>query len=331
MSASRPTIVQVLSMYHPEGERILQTGAEVIRTEYVSSEQLCETVRETNPDALLIRAPARITKQVIDAAPALRVLSGAGVGLDNIDVDYASTRGIPVLHAPSVNQIATAEHAVMLIMAASKSLIPFHEAMRRGEFAARMTIPSSELRGKRVGLVGFGHIAQETAKMLRFGFSMEVTAWLRSPNEAKLATAHKLETKLTSDLSRLFTESDFVSLHIPLTQATKAMIDRRYLHLMKPTAWLINTARGGVVAEADLIEALRSRRLAGAAIDCFEPEPPPADHPLLSLDNVILTPHVGGITQESNYVMATTVARNLLRVLSGERVDTIGNPQVWQS
>lgn len=325
----KPKIVQVLSMYHPAGERILQEGADVIRTDDYDLDRLCETVREAEAEAIVLRAPARIAKQVIDAAPLLKVISGAGVGLDNIDVDYATSKGIPVLHAPSVNSVSTAEHAVAMMMAASKSLIPFHEEMRKGNFGARMTIATQEMQRKRVGLVGFGTIAQEVAKRLRFGFAMEVTAWVRAIDNSKREAADKLETQLTTDLSRLFAESDFVSLHIPLNGHTRGMIDSRYLSIMKPEAWLINTARGGVVDQDDLLEALRSKRIVGAAIDVFEPEPPPADHPLLQLPNVILTPHVGGTTLESNYMMATTVARNVLRVLAGERTEHIGNPEVW--
>lgn len=323
----KPKVVQVLSMYHPEGERILQDGAEVIRTDEYGVEQLCASVREA--EAIVLRAPARITKEVIDAAPRLKVISGAGVGLDNIDVAYATSKRIPVLHAPSVNGVSTAEHTVMLIMAAAKSLIPFHEEMRRGSFGSRMLITTRELYGRRVGLVGIGAIAREVAKRLRGGFGMQVTAWTRSLDERKREAAETLEIELTTDLDRLFAESDFVSLHIPLNEHTRGLVNRRLFTLMKPDAWLINTARGAIVDQNDLVHALRSGQLAGAALDVYDPEPPPADHPLLSMSNVILTPHVAGTTQESNYIMATTVARNVLRALAGERPEHIGNPEVW--
>lgn len=323
----KPKVVQVLSMYHPAGEEILREGAEVIRTDDTAIGRLCETVREA--EAIVLRAPARITKEIIDAAPLLKVISGAGVGLDNIDVEYATKKGIPVLHAPAVNGVSTAEHTVLLIMASGKSLIPFHEEMRKGNYGSRMTIPSMELQGKRAGLVGFGTIAREVAKRLRFGLGMEVTAWVRSCDESRREAAKRLDVELTTDMDRLFAESDFVSLHIPLNGYTRGLINRHHFSLMKPDARLINTARGAIVDQDDMVEALRSGRLAGAALDVFDPEPLPADHPLLSMDNVILTPHVAGTTTESNYVMATTVAHNVLRVLKGERPEHIGNPEVW--
>jgi phosphoglycerate dehydrogenase-like enzyme len=323
----KPKIVQVLSMYHPAGEAILREAAEVVRTDDTGIDRLRETVREA--EAIVLRAPARITKEIIDAAPLLEVISGAGVGLDNIDVEYATAKGIPVLHAPAVNGVSTAEHTMLLIMAAGKSLIPFHEEMRKGNYGSRMAIPSRELQGKRAGLVGFGTIAREVAKRLRFGLGMEVTAWVRSSEDGRREAAATIGAELTSDLDRLFAESDFVSLHIPLNGHTRGLINRRHFALMKRDAWLINTARGAIVDQADMVEALRSGLLAGAALDVFDPEPLPADHPLLSMGNVILTPHVAGTTEESNYLMATTVAQNVLRVLAGGRPEPVANPEVW--
>ncbi|RKN84977.1 hydroxyacid dehydrogenase [Paenibacillus ginsengarvi] len=324
----KPKIVQVLSMYHPKGEQLLLEGADVVRTDDYDVGCLCDTVREA--EGIVLRAPARITKEVIDAAPRLRAISGAGVGLDNIDVAYATSKRIPVLHAPAVNAVSTAEHTVMLIMAAAKSLIPFHEQMRQGRFGSRMDIPTRELYGKTAGLVGFGTIAREVAKRLRFGLGMEVSAWTRTADDTKREAAQRLETELTTDLDELFHKSDFVSLHIPLNRHTRGLVNSRLLGLMKPDAWLINTARGAVVDQDNLVDALGRGQLAGAALDVFEPEPIPAEHPLLALQNVILTPHVAGTTQESNYIAATTVARNMLRVLAGERPEYIGNPEVWQ-
>jgi D-3-phosphoglycerate dehydrogenase / 2-oxoglutarate reductase len=322
----KPKILQVLSMYHEEGEKVLQAGADIIRTDEYDISSLCKLALDA--DGIVLRAPARITKEVIDAAPRLKAISGAGVGLDNIDVDYATHKGIPVLHAPSVNGVSTAEHAVMLMMSLSKSLIPFHQQMSQGNYDSRMRIKSFLMQGKRVGIVGFGSIAKEVAKRAKIGLGMDVIVWVRKYDEKKHALAEKLGATITTDLEFLFKSSDFITLHIPLAQETKRVINKHYFQLMKPTAYLINTARGGIVNHGDLYEALLNGRIAGAALDVFDPEPPARDLPLLSLPNIIVTPHVGGTTVESNLIMATTVARNMLRVLAGEKPEYLGNPEV---
>ncbi|MDF2681774.1 MAG: 2-hydroxyacid dehydrogenase [Brevibacillus sp.] len=323
---TKPKVLQILSMYHEAGEEILHNGAEVIRTDNVDVAHLCELVKDV--DGIVLRAPAKITREIIDAAARVKVISGAGVGLDNIDVAYATTKRIPILHAPSVNAVSTAEHAVTFIMALGKSLIPFHAEMSQGNYSSRTLLKTYELRGKRVGIVGFGNIAQEVARRVKLGLGMDVTVWVREFDKSKHALAEELELQVTTDLDRVFADSDFVTLHIPLTEQTRGVINKHHFSLMKPTAYLVNTARGGVINQDDLYEALKTGKIAGAGLDVFDPEPPRPDHPLLSLPNVIVTPHVGGTTVECNYIMATTVAKNVLRVLAGERPEIIGNPEV---
>ncbi|ALC90706.1 2-hydroxyacid dehydrogenase [Bacillus sp. FJAT-18017] len=327
---SKPRVLQILSMYHPDGERVLNEGAEVIRTDQYDIPRLCEAVK--NVDGIVLRAPAKITREVIDAAgPGLKVISGAGVGLDNIDVAYATEKGIPVLHAPSVNKVSTAEHAVMLIMALAKSVVPYHENMKEGNYGSRMEIPSYELKGKKVGLIGFGNIAQEVAKRLKLGFDMDVTAWVREYKSEKHGYADEIGIKIATNMDEVFRESDYVSLHIPLNQHTKYSINKKLFSQMKPTAYLVNTARGAVVNQTDLYHALKAGQLAGAGLDVFDPEPPPKDLPLLTLPNVVATPHVGGTTVECNQIMARTVAENVINVLNGKKPAYIGNPEVLTS
>lgn len=321
----KPKVLQILSMYHAQGEAILREGADVVRTDRYDVAHLCELVQGV--DGIVLRAPARITREVIDANPRLRVISGAGVGLDNIDVAYATERGIPVLHAPSVNRVSTAEHAVALMLALGKSVVRLHGEMSRGNFASRVEIPTFEMKGKRAGLVGFGQIAREVAKRLRFGFEMDAIAWVREKDPDKVRMAGELGVALTTRIEDVFESGDYVSVHVPLTEQTRHFIDRRLLSLMKPTAYFINTARGAVANQADLYAALQEGRLAGAGLDVFDPEPPSPDLPLLSLPNVVLTPHVGGTTVECNLIASTTVARNVIRALQGEMPDFIGNPE----
>ncbi|WP_243297922.1 hydroxyacid dehydrogenase [Bacillus litorisediminis] len=322
----KPKVLQILSMYHQAGEKILSEGADVVRTDELDVQILKDLVSDA--DGIVLRAPARVTREIIDAAPNLKVISGAGVGLDNIDVKYATEKGIMVLHAPAVNDVSTAEHAILLIMALSKSLIPFHSEMSQGNYGIRMLCPSYELKGKRAGIVGFGSIAKEVAKRLKLGFEMDVIVWVRRYNETKHQLANELGLTVTTNLDELFQTSDFISLHIPLTPETKGIIDNHHFQMMKPTAYLINTARGAIINHDDLYEVLKNNKIAGAALDVFDPEPPPKNWPLLSLPNVIVTPHVGGTTVESNYKMATTVAKNVLKALAGEKPDFIGNPEV---
>jgi len=327
---SKPRVLQVLSMYHSEGEKLLQEGAEVIRTEQYDIPHLCKCVKEA--EGIVLRAPAKITREVIDAAGSrLKVISGAGVGLDNIDVAYATEKGIPVLHAPAVNKESTAEHAVMLMMALAKSVIPFHENMKKGNYDSRMIIPTFELKGKSVGLIGFGNIAQEVAKRLKFGFDMDVTAWVREYKPEKHKAADEIGINISTNMEEVFRVSDFISLHIPLNQYTKHSIDSRLISLMKPTAYLVNTARGAVVNQTDLYRALVDGTIAGAGLDVFDPEPPAKTLPLLSLPNVVLTPHVGGTTVECNYIMSTTVAQNVIKVLQGKKPAHIVNPEVLKT
>lgn len=322
-------ILQILPMYHEQGERILCSGAEVIRTDRYDIHRLAELAEDV--DAIVLRAPARITPEVIDAGKRLKVISGAGTGVDNIDVPYATEKGIPVLYAPSLNRVSTAEQTVALIMALAKSLIPFHAAMKRGNYNARNVLKSYELKGKKVGLIGFGQIAQEVAKRLKNGFEMDVTAWVRSYRPSRHGLAEEIGVHIETDLETVFSQSDFVSIHVPLNAETRGMIDRALLERMQKTAYLINTARGAVVNQRDLYEVLRDRKIAGAGLDVFDPEPPSPGEPLLALPNVVVSPHTGGITVESNYRMATTVAKNVLKVLKGEQPDSlfIANPEVF--
>lgn len=323
---NKPRILQILPMYHEEGEMILRKGASVIQTNEYDILHLCKFAGDV--DGIVLRAPAKITKEVIDAAPNLKMISGAGVGLDNIDVDYATKKGIVVLHAPSVNKVSTAEHTVMFIMALSKSVMSFHHEMTQGNYQARNVIPTYELKGKSVGLIGFGNIAQEVAKRLALGLEMKVTAWVRSYDSSKQSLAHAIGVKLTTNIEEVVKQADFVSLHIPLQESTKHFFDANLLSYMKPSAYLINTARGAVVNQEDLYHYILEEKIAGAALDVFDPEPPAKDLPLLSLPNVLVTPHVAGTTVECNYITATTVAENVIRFFHKEKVEYIANPEV---
>ncbi|WP_436373857.1 hydroxyacid dehydrogenase [Cytobacillus sp. BC1816] len=322
---NRPHIVQILPMYHADGENLLNKHADVKKLTEYDEQEICNYLKIHHVDGIILRAPAKITPAILDCCRQVKAISGAGVGLDNIDVGYATKKGIPVLHAPKLNSTATAEHAVSLLLAVMKKTAYFDRETRSGNFRSRDGAYTFELEGKRLGLVGFGSIAQKAAKILISGFGMKAMAYVRSISEEKQLAADRLGVELTTSLERVFSESDAVSLHIPLTADTDKMIDNRLIELMKETAVLINTARGGVINENDLVAALTKNRILGAGVDVFTEEPPPFDHPLFHLENVTVSPHIGGITLEAARQTSIRIAENLIRAINGERVSVVAN------
>jgi phosphoglycerate dehydrogenase-like enzyme len=248
------------------------------------------------------------TRRVLDARPNLKVIARNGVGYDAVDVAAATDRGIPVTVAPA-NQEAVAEHAFALILALAKQVIPQHEGIRRGAWLRRLTRP---LRGQTLGLAGLGRIGKAVAVRGR-AFGMRVVAYEPFPDTA-FVQQHGVEL---APLERVFEEADYVSLHLPLSAESKGMIDRRYLGRMKPTAYLVNTARGPIINEADLVEALQSQRIAGAGLDVFEVEPP-RDSPITKVENVVLTAHTAGVDAKSGEDMATLAAETIVRLSRGD-------------
>lgn len=321
-------VLQILPMYHSEGEKVLRESAEVIQTNNYEPEHIKRLL--TDVDGIVLRAPAYINADILDAATNVKVISGAGIGLDNIDVAYATKKGIPILYAPKVNVDSTAEHALALLFSLTKKLTSFHREMVQGNFQHRDVLFPSELKGKRVGLIGFGSIAQKVAKVCSKGLEMNVMSYVRSIDEEKERIANDLEVTLSLDIQEVMKTSDIISVHLPLTNHTRQLIGFELLSLMKPTAYLINTARGGVVDEAALIKVLEGKAIAGAGLDVFAHEPPPRDHSFYQLDNVLLTPHIGGVTEESAEKMSTIVAQNLIAALNGEKPPFLGNPEVYK-
>jgi D-3-phosphoglycerate dehydrogenase len=257
----------------------------------IAAEQLREIIGGF--EALIVRSRTKVTADVIDAGANLKLIGRAGVGVDNIDVEAATRHGIVVLNAPGGNVISVAEHTMALILALVRHVARADASLRRGEWE-RGRFRGIELHGKTLGLAGAGRIGAEVAKRA-VAFAMKVIA--HDPYLPR-ERAELAGIELVS-LSDLLASADLVSVHTPLTEETKGMIGAAELALMKPTAFLVNAARGGVVDEAALIEALRAGRLAGAALDVFEREPVPVDHPLLQFDNVLVVPHLGAATWEA--------------------------------
>ena len=259
------------------------------------------------------------TQRVFAAHPQLRVVARNGVGYDAVDVAAATAVGVPVTVAPA-NQEAVAEHAFALILALAKQVIPQHDGIRRGEW---LRLPTRPLRGQTLGLAGLGRIGKAVAVRGR-AFGMNVIAYEPYPDTA-FCDANAIELV---PLERVFAEADYVSLHLPLTPESRAVIDRRYIDRMKPTAFLVNTARGPIVNEADLVAALAAKRIAGAGLDVFAEEPP-GTAPVTQLPNVVLTAHTAGVDARSGEEMAALAAQTIVRLSRGDWPDgLVINPEV---
>lgn len=245
-------------------------------------------------DALIVRSRTKVTREILaEGAPRLKVIGRAGIGVDNIDVDEATRRGIVVLNAPGGNVISAAEHTLALMLAVVRHIPQADAALRRGNWE-RSRFRGIELHGKTLGLVGAGRIGREVARRAR-ALGMRVVAY--DPYLSRERAAREGIELVT--LPDLLEGSDVVSVHCPLTDETKGMLGARELGMMRPGAYLVNAARGGIVDEAALAASLREGRLAGAAFDVFEEEPPPSDHPLLKLERAVAVPHLGGATDEA--------------------------------
>lgn len=261
-------------------------------------------------DAILVRT-APVTRGVMEAIPSLRAIGKAGVGLDNIDTAAANELGIFVTFAPESNINAVAEHTVMLMLAAAKRVLWLDRRTRAGDFAARDRIKGSDLQGKTLGLVGIGRIGRLVGKKAADGLGMKVICYDPFLPDAQLpAYAARVRS-----IEELFSFSDVVSLHLPSTPENNGMVSRRLLSMMKPDAVLVNCSRGEIVNEKDLFEILRSNGIAGAAIDVFGQEPPAADNPLFSLDNIVVSPHCAALTKETSDRMGLHAAMGIVDVL----------------
>lgn len=256
-------------------------------------------------DALIVRSDTTVTEELIGLAPRLAVIARAGVGVDNIDVEAATRRGIAVLNAPGANTVSAAEHALALLMALVRRIPWAAHSMSAGEWN-RKQFAGTELRGKTLGLVGLGRVGIHVATVAR-AFGMKVIAHDPFLPEAR-ASELRIELK---PLAELLAAADVVSLHVPLTDQTHRLMNRERLGMMKPNAVLVNTARGGLVDDDALVAAVEAGELAGAALDVFEPEPLPAESPLRRTERILLTPHLAASTSEAQERVASEICSNV--------------------
>jgi len=256
-----------------------------------------------------------IDAELLSQLPNLRAISNYAVGTDNVDLDAATARGIPVGHTPEVLTDATADLAVALMLAIARRLSEAEDVVREGRWGPWRPdfLLGRDLHGSTVGIVGGGRIGQAVARRVE-GFDCRVL----------------LAGRDRAELERVLAEADFVSVHTPLTEATRGLIGDAELRAMKPTAYLVNTARGPIVESAALARALAGGWIAGAALDVTDPEPLPADHPLLDAPNLLVVPHIGSATHSTREAMAAIAVDNLRAALAGERMRHCANPEVYE-
>jgi D-3-phosphoglycerate dehydrogenase len=295
------------------GLAYLAEHAEVDARQGVSPDELLRIVGEY--DALIVRSASQVTAEVIAAGQRLQVIGRAGVGVDNIDIDAATRQGVVVVNAPAGNSNAVAEHTIALLLALARRLHPAIASLKEGRWE-KSGLQGIEVLGKVLGLVGLGRIGTLVASKAK-GLDMRVMAYDPYISSARAAS---LGVELAT-LQEVLAQSDFISVHTPLTPQTHGMLGRAQLALVKPTAYLLNCARGGIIDEAALDEALSQGRIAGAALDVFEVEPAVHSH-LVDLPNVIATPHVGASTAEAQEQVAMDVARAVVDVLQGRIPET---------
>ena len=301
------------------GMAALQGKAEVVISPDPSNETVGRLLRDA--DALILRTATKVTRAMIAASPRLKVISRTGGGLNNVDIDAATEYGVVVAGVKGPQDRYVAEHAIALIMALSKQLPYLDAQTRKGNFKSRFEYKPMGVEGKILGLVGFGRIGKIVATVAQV-LGMEVLAYdpYLKPEQLQGSGIGLVETP-----EALLKVADFVSLHVPATPETEKFINPERLALMKPGAFLINTARGEIVDEGALVEALKSGRLAGAGLDVLAHEPPDPDSPLMGMQSVILSPHTAGLTREGVALLAKGAAENALAVLEGKAPSFSGN------
>ncbi|WP_319533598.1 hydroxyacid dehydrogenase [uncultured Cohaesibacter sp.] len=275
-------------------------------------------------DGFILRI-GKIDRKAIEACPNLKVIARPGVGVDSVDIDAATENGIPVVVAPRANSRSVAEHALALMLSISKNLLESDTETRKGNFSIREKYATTELAGLTVGVVGFGNIAQFFAGYCA-ALGMQVLVFDPYVSEEVISGAGY---RNAADLEELFQNSDVISLHVPSTPTTKNMINAVSLGMMKPNALLVNTARGDLIDEAALYDALSTNRIKAAGLDVLHAEPMPSGHPLFSLPNLLVSPHLAAQTPQATAKAVVMAAEGTLAILRGERWKNVFNPSVY--
>lgn len=311
---------------HPlykDGMALLEGKAELIIPNDGDSDRIIDSLREA--DAYILRI-GKIDRKAIEQCPNLKVITRPGVGYDSVDVQAATERGIPVVLCPSANARAVAEHTVSMLFACSKNTVESVVETKKGNFNIRNRYAAVDIFGKMIVLLGFGNIGKIVAKMCS-GLDMKVGVY---DPYVKRDAVEAMGYTYFDNMLEAMAAGDYISLHMPSLPSTRGMISTAQFGAMKPTAYFLNAARGDVVDEKAMIEALESGRIAGAGLDVLVEEPMPADHPLMKLSNVVVTPHMAAQTQETVSKLVTMAAEGTLAVLRGEKWPHVANPEVYE-
>jgi D-3-phosphoglycerate dehydrogenase len=306
-------------------EKLADPGIELLEQDFevdvlldLSPEELLQKIGDY--DGLIIRSATKVTAGVIERAEKLKAIGRAGIGVDNIDIEAATKRGIIVANAPESNTVAAAEHTLGLMLAVARRIPAADSSLRRGEWK-RSALKGVEVSEKTIGLIGLGHVGAIVARGA-LGMGMRVLAYDPYVSEDRMRS---MNVERAESVDEVFGRADFVSLHVPRTPQTMGLVNEDALAKMKPSAYLVNVARGGIVDETALYNALKEGEIAGAALDVFEREP--EVHPgLLGLDNVTIVPHLGTATVETRVAMGMAAAANLVAALEGRRPPNLLNP-----
>jgi len=296
---------------HEAGKALLGEKGEILFARSLDEASLIHEVKEV--DGVVIRANGKVTRKLMESAPRLKVIGRHGVGLENIDLEAATEKGIWVVNTPDANDISVAEHFFGLALILSKMLRKADIALREGRFGARYEYIGHELHGKTLGILGFGRIGKAVGRIGHRGFDMKVLYYdaIRYEEVEKEIDAEKVS------LEDLLTRSDFISINLPMLPATKGLLGEREFRLMKPSAFILNLARGPIWDEKALYQLLKDGKIAGAASDVYEVEPASKGHPLFELENFAGTPHMAAHTEEALRRMSM-VAEDVIRVLEGK-------------
>lgn len=302
--------ILLLESVSAEADGLLHQHARVWASDTPSSGP--EVARREKIQGIVTRGKGDVNRELIDLCPDLEVIARCGVGLDNIDVTYATEKGIRVVNAPGSNADTVAEHALALMLNLQRQLYPSFQAVKRNDWNFRQRYQGDEIRGKTLGILGLGNIGKKVAR-LATAFGMHIIYWDQAEQPGVEYTFLSLEEVLR--------RSDLISLHLPLVPATEKLINASSLQLMQPHALIVNTSRGGVIDQEALLHALQKEQIGGFGADVLDQEPPAENDPLLLLDNVLITPHSASLTARTYNEMCVVTVRNTLDLLRGESID----------
>lgn len=324
---SKPRTLILESMYHQAGLDLLAQFTDLIILEGATETSIISAIKDAS--AVFVRYPSKLSAKAIKSSENVVVVSTSGRGTDSIDLEAASAAGIAVVNNPGVGRIPVSEHTLALLLELAKQVrISDQEIRAGGGFGQGAISRRFHLQGRSIGIIGCGDIGAEVARKCSVGFGMDIFVY--DPFISELPSTIGPAEQVKS-LDQMLPHVDFISIHAELNELTTKMVDRSFLKSMRKDAYLLNTARGGIVCQSDLVEALKENWIAGAALDVFEEEPIPFESPLNRLDNLIMTAHTAGLTVEARKELSLSAASQILQVLRGKKPKHLVNPNIWRS